>query len=99
MNFKYFQIQKWILQTCSTEKVDETNGLIYVVFMFVSWFIILKLSKKCIFPILCRPEPKNMYIKMYMHLNGLVRCFQKMVLFIMLWLNVFKILVFEIEFC
>ena len=36
----------------------------------------------------------------YIHLKGLVTHFQKMVLFIMLWLTVLEILVFEVEeFC
>ena len=26
MNFEYFQIQKWILQTVRVEKVDEKNS-------------------------------------------------------------------------
>ena len=26
MNFDYFQIQKWVLQTVRAEKVDETKG-------------------------------------------------------------------------
>ena len=35
-----------------------------------------------------------------MHLKGLIMHFQKMVLFIMLWLTVLEILVFEVEeFC
>ena len=36
MNFKYFQIQKWMLQTGRVEKVDEENGVICVVSMFPS---------------------------------------------------------------
>ena len=35
MNWKYFQIQNWMLQT---------DGVICVVFMFPSWVMILKLS-------------------------------------------------------
>ena len=36
----------------------------------------------------------------YIHLEGLVTHFQKMVLFIMLWITVLEILAFEIEeFC
>ena len=46
MNFKYFQIQKWMLQIGRAEKVDEKNGVICVVFMFPSWVMILKLLKK-----------------------------------------------------
>ena len=49
MNFVYFQIQKWILQTARAEKVDEKNGVICLVFMFPSLVMVLKLSKKCIF--------------------------------------------------
>ena len=46
MNFEYFQIQNWILETVRSEKVDEKNGVISLVPMFPSWFMILKLSKK-----------------------------------------------------
>ena len=46
MNLKYFQIQKWMLQADRVEKVDEKNGVIWVVFMFPSWVMILKLSEK-----------------------------------------------------
>ena len=48
MNFEYFQIQKWILQTVRSEKVDEKNGVICLVSMFLSWVMVLKLSKECI---------------------------------------------------
>ena len=46
MNFEYFQIQKWILQTVRSKKVDAKNGLICLVSMFPSWGMVLKLSKK-----------------------------------------------------
>ena len=46
MNFEYFQIQKWILQTVRSEKVDEQNGVICLVSMFPSWVMVLQLSKK-----------------------------------------------------
>ena len=46
MNFDYFQIQKWMLQTVRAEKVDEKNGLICLVSMFPSWVMVCKLSKK-----------------------------------------------------
>ena len=36
MTFKYFQIQKLMLQAGSAEKVDEKNGVICVVSMFPS---------------------------------------------------------------
>ena len=53
MNFEYFQIQKWILQTVRSEKVDEKNGVICLVSMFSSWVMVLKLSKKYIFSQFC----------------------------------------------
>ena len=46
MNFDYFQIQKWMLQTVRAEKVDEKNGVICLVSMFPSWVMVCKLSKK-----------------------------------------------------
>ena len=49
MNFDYFQIQKWMLQTVRAEKVDEKNGVICLVSMFPSWVMVFKLSKKGIF--------------------------------------------------
>ena len=100
MNLKYFQIQKWMLEADRAEKVDEKSVVICVVFIFPSWVMILKLSKKCIFSILCWPQQKSLgMLKQftYMHLKRLVMCFQKMLLFTMLWLHVLKILVFEIE--
>ena len=36
MNFDYFQIQKSMLQTIRSEKVDEKNGVICLVSMFCS---------------------------------------------------------------
>ena len=36
MNSEYFQIQKWMLQTVKAEEVDEKNGLICLVSMFLS---------------------------------------------------------------
>ena len=46
MNFDYFCIQKSMLQTVKVEKVDEKNGIICLYFMFPSWVMILKFSKK-----------------------------------------------------
>ena len=40
-----FQIQKWILQTFRSEKVDEKNRVICLVSMFPSWVMVLKLSR------------------------------------------------------
>ena len=100
MNFEYFQIQKWILQTVRSEKVDDKNGVICLVSMFSSWVMVLKLSKKVRFLQFCADlSKKSLSIKTILH-DGLVMHFQKMVLFIMLWLTVLEILVFEIEeFC
>ena len=48
MNFEYFQIQKWMSQTVRAEKIDDKNGVISLVSMFLSRVMILKLSKKVI---------------------------------------------------
>ena len=53
MNFEYFQIQKWILQTVRSEKVYEKNGVICLVSMFHSWVKVLKFSKKVYFLQFC----------------------------------------------
>ena len=79
------------MQTGRAEKVDESNGVIFVVFMFPSWVMILKYQQK-------NQSILNQFI--YMHLEDLVTHFQKMLLFTTQWLNVLEILVFEIEeFC
>ena len=44
MNFDYFQIQKSMSQADRAEKVDK-NGVIFLVFMFLSWVMVLKSSK------------------------------------------------------
>ena len=59
MNFEYFQIQKWILQTVRSEKVDEKNGAIYLVSMFPSWVVVFKLSKKVYFLQFCADFTKK----------------------------------------
>ena len=46
MNFEYFQIQNWMLQTVSTGKVDEKSGVICLISRFPSWVMVLKLSKR-----------------------------------------------------
>ena len=80
MNFKYFQIQKWMLQT--VEEVEEKDGVICVVFIFPSRVMILKLSKKLHFFNFVLTQEKNLSILKqvtHIHLKGLVTCFQKMV--------------------
>ena len=42
----HFEIKKWTLQTVRAEKLDEKNGVICLVSMFLSRVIVLKLSKK-----------------------------------------------------
>ena len=64
MNLKYFQIQKWMLQPDRVEKVDEKNGVIWVFFMFPSWVMILKLSKKVhFFNFVLTLAKKSKYVK------------------------------------
>ena len=46
MNLDYFQILKWILQTVRAVKVEEKMGVISLVSMFPSWFMVLRWSKK-----------------------------------------------------
>ena len=58
MNFEYFQIQKWIIQTVRSEKVDKKNGVVCLVFMFPSW-VIPKLSKKVHFLHFCADLSKK----------------------------------------
>ena len=100
MNFEFFQIQKWILQTVRLEKVDEKNRVICLVSMLSSWVMVFKLSKKCIFCNFVLTSARNLSrFKQftYMHLKGLVTHFQKLMLFIMLWLTVSMVWVFEVE--
>ena len=100
----FSKIQNWKLQTVRSQKVDEKNGVICLVSMFPAWVMVLKLSKKkCIFGNFMLNSAINLGLLKqftYVHLVGLVTHFQKIVLFIMQWLSVFKILLFEIEeFC
>ena len=103
MNFEYFQIQRWMLQRDRAEKVDEKNGIICLVSMFPCWTMVLKLSKKCSFWNSALTAARNLSLLKqftYMQLKGLITHFQKMVLFIMLWLTFSEILEFEVEeFC
>ena len=103
MNFEYFQIQKWMLQTMRTEKADEKNAVVCLVSVFPSWVMVLKLSKKEHFLKFCAElSKKSKSIKaMYVYEAEKSRYARSaMVLFIMPWLNVLKILLFEIEaFC
>ena len=47
INFDYFQVQKWTLQTIRAEKVDEKKSrVICLVSIFPFWVMIFKLFKK-----------------------------------------------------
>ena len=63
MNFEYIQVQKWILLTVRSEKVDKKMRVICLVPMFPSWVMVLKLTKKCIFPICAELNKKSKSIK------------------------------------
>ena len=75
MNFEYFQIQKWILQTVWSEKVYEKNGIICLVSMFHSWAMVLKFSKKVHFlQFLANISKKSSFIKaIYIYACGRTR--------------------------
>ena len=72
MNFEYFQIQKWILQTVRSEKVNEKNGVICLISMFPSCVMVLKLSTKVHFLQFCADlSKKSMSIKaIYIYASG-----------------------------
>ena len=100
MNFEYFQIQKWILQTVRSEKVDEKNGVICLVSMFPSWVMVCKLSKKVHFYNFVLTSARNLRLLQqftYMHLKVLITLFQKMIWFIGVWATVHEILAIKIS--
>ena len=100
MNFEYFQIQKWMLQTVRAEKVDEINWVICPVSMFPSWVMVFKLSKKVHFCNFVLTSARNLSLLKqftYMQLDDFVTYFQKMVLLITLWLTALEILGFQVE--
>ena len=82
MNFDYFQIQKWMLQTVRVEKVDEKMGS----FVYFTCFLLELCSATC-------PKKGNFYTFMltsarnlslvkqftYMHLKVVITLFLKMV--------------------
>ena len=81
MNFEYFQIQNWMLQTVRVEKVDGKNGAICPLSTF---FPLLKLSEKCIFWNFVLTLARKLSLLRqftYMHRKGLNRYFQKIVFF------------------
>ena len=81
-------------------KIRWKNGVICLVSMLPSWVMALKLSKECFFYNFVLTSARNQsWLKQftYMHLKGLVMHFQKLMLFIMLWLTVSMVWVFEVE--
>ena len=77
MNFKYFQIQKWMSQTVRAEKVDGKNGVIKLVSIFPSRVMVLKLSKKVISCLkFCADlSKKSKYFKaIYIYISERSRC-------------------------
>ena len=63
-NFGNFQIQKWISQASTTQKVDEKNGVICIILFFLSWVVVLKLAKIVHFLQICADlSKKPKYIK------------------------------------
>ena len=64
MNFGNFQIQKWISQKVRAQKVDEKNGVIWLISSFLSWVMVLKLPKMVHFLQICADlNKKPKYIK------------------------------------
>ena len=89
-----------MLQTVRPEKVDRKNAVICLVPMFLSWVVVLKLSKKVYFLQFYADSARNkspLKTFTYMYLRGLVSHFQKMVLFKMLWHAVLGILMLEVK--
>ena len=76
MNFGYFHIQKWILQTIRSGKVDWKNGVICLVPMFPSWVMVLKSSKKVHFLQFCAVlSKKSKSVKaIYIYASERSRC-------------------------
>ena len=72
---EYFQIQKWMVQTITAEKVDEKNGVICLVTMFPSWIMSLNFIKK--FKELSKKSKSVKATYVYAP-KGLVLYFQKM---------------------
>ena len=84
MNFEYFQIQKWIIETVRLKKADEKNGVICLVSMFPSQFMVLKVFKNVYFLQFCADLSKKSIKAIYIYAsersqytrseNGIVYC-------------------------
>ena len=80
ISFEYFRIQKRMLQTVRSEKVDEKNGVINLVFIFPRLWS-LNYLKKYIFCNFLLTSARNLGLLKqftYMCLEGLVTDFRKM---------------------
>ena len=88
-----------MLQTVRVEKVDEKKGVICLVYMFPSWVMVCKSSKKSAFLQFCADlskKSKSVKAIPYMYLKVLIMLFQKMVLFIGVWATDHEILAIKI---
>ena len=45
LNFEWLQMQKWSIPTDRTQRIDEKNGVIYLVIMFTLWVMVIKMLK------------------------------------------------------
>ena len=93
MNFEYFQIQKWMLQTVRAEKVDEKNGVICLVSKFPSWVMVFKLSEfskksKSIKSVYIYASERSRYT---LSENGIrdIRVWSREILLNVCWVNIF----------
>ena len=83
--FSNFQIQKWVLQTVRAQKVDGKNGIIFLISIFLSWVMVLKLPKIVhVFKFVLTSARNLNILKEFIsiHLKYLIMLFQKMVFFI-----------------
>ena len=75
--FWVFQIQKRMLPTNRAEKVDEKNGVIYLVFMFPLWVVKLSKRVKFFFSQFCANFSKKLKFVIYMHLKFIIALFEE----------------------
>ena len=81
--------------TNRVENMDEKNGVICLVSMFISWVMVLKLSRKGIFCnfVLISAKTLSLWRQFaYMHLKVLIALFQKMIYFLGVWTTVHEVL-------
>ena len=88
MNFEYFQIQKWILQTVRSEKVDNKMWSFFSLQCSLPELWSLNFLKKCIFCNFVLPSARNLSLLKHMNIciyaserprealseNGIVYC-------------------------